>query len=306
MKSSVKYVLVGCLVAVTAAAAAVTASASEQKAAISSHNVPAAAATSSHNVPAAAATSSHGGTQVAAKEAAAPASSGHGGPTWGYTAANGPARWASMSRDYELCGAGAMQSPIDLSRFAGASVEPIDFDYKLSPLEIIHNGHTVQVNYTPGSGITVEGKRFELLQAHFHTPSEHSVGGRRSPMEMHLVHKSASGELAVIGVLLEVGEENLALREFWGAMPSQAGPARAEARVLINPRDLLPKNTGYYRYMGSLTTPPCSEGVNWFVMRQTVTVSVAQIERFAAAVGNNARPTQATNRRFVLAPLAGQ
>ena len=118
------------------------------------------------------------------------------------------------------------------------------------------------------------------------------------------MHKSAAGELAVIGVMMESGEANLGLSEFWDALPQQAGPARANKRVLINARDLLPHNTGYYRYMGSLTTPPCSEGVNWFVMREAVSISPAQIERFAAAVGENARPVQPVNQRFVLAPLA--
>jgi carbonic anhydrase len=104
--------------------------------------------------------------------------------------------------------------------------------------------------------------------------------------------------------MMEVGDDNMALSEFWGAMPQQAGPPRVEARILINARDLLPSDTGYYRYMGSLTTPPCSEGVNWFVMREPVSISPAQIERFAAAVGENARPVQPVNQRFVLAPLA--
>lgn len=286
MKSSVKYALVGCLVA----AAAFGAAASEKKVS-DSHGAPAdahAAANTSHDA------------QVAAK----PAAGGHGGPAWGYEGKTGPDRWAGLSRDFELCGKGAMQSPVDLAHFAGASVEPIDFDYRLSTLEIVHNGHTVQINYAPGSGITVEGKRFELLQAHFHTPSEHSIGGRQAPMEMHLVHKSAEGELAVIGVMMEKGEKNLALSEFWDALPQKAGPAKTIKRVLFNVRDLLPHDTGYYRYMGSLTTPPCSEGVNWFVMRQPVSVNTAQIERFANAVGNNARPAQPINRRFVLAPLA--
>lgn len=287
MKLSVKLALVGVLAAGAAGAVAQATTVKEPAPAAGAHAAPAAA-------PAA-----HG-TQTAATP---PAASSHG-PAWAYAGQTGPERWASLSRDFELCGIGAMQSPIDMSHFNGASVEPIAFDYKLSPLEIVHNGHTVQVNFAPGSGITIEGKRFELLQTHFHKPSEHSLGGRQSAMELHLVHKSAAGELAVIGVMMEVGDDNMALSEFWGAMPQQAGPPRVEARILINARDLLPSETGYYRYMGSLTTPPCSEGVNWFVMREPVSISLAQIERFAAAVGDNARPVQPVNQRFVLAPLA--
>jgi len=285
MKLSFKVALVGVLAVGAAAAVAQATALKEPPAAAHVAAEPAAAP----------------GLQMAATP---PATAGHAGPAWTYAGATGPERWAALSNDFEMCGIGAMQSPIDMSHFNGASVDPIEFDYKLTPLEIIHNGHTVQVNFAPGSGITVEGKRFELLQAHFHKPSEYSMGGRQSAMEMHLVHKSAAGELAVIGVLMEVGDENVALSEFWDAMPQQAGPARSDPRTLINARDFLPRDTGYYRYMGSLTTPPCSEGVNWFVMRQPVSISMAQIERFAAAVGENARPVQPVNRRFVLAPLA--
>ena len=148
----------------------------------------------------------------------------HGTSLWGYNGKIGPTRWAKLSKDFRLCGNGETQSPIDISGFTGASVEPIEFDYHLTPLEIVHNGHTVQVNYQPGSGITVGGKRYELLQFHFHTPSEHSVAGQQASMEVHFVHKSADGELAVVGVLMEAGADNLALREPWAIMPKRAGP----------------------------------------------------------------------------------
>jgi carbonic anhydrase len=248
------------------------------------------------------------GQQVAAKDAQAGApAAGHGG--WGYVGNTGPENWGRLSSDYQACLAGVEQSPINIGggqgRFDGASVAPIDFDYRLSPVEFVNNGHTVQVNYAPGSGITIAGKRFELLQFHFHTPSEHAVGGHRAPMEAHLVHKAADGELAVIGVLIEEGPENLALSEFWGLMPTRAGETNHERRTLINARDLLPHGAGYYRYMGSLTTPPCSEGVNWFVMAEPVTASAKQIEQFGRVIGANARPLQPVGRRLVLAPLDG-
>ncbi len=257
-----------------------------------------------------AATSGHG---AAAEEETSPGAAaeeedagGHGGSLWGYEGKIGPERWARLSRDYRVCGRGTTQSPIDISGFSGASVEPIEFDYNLTPLEIVHNGHTVQVNYRPGSGITVEGKRYELLQFHFHTPSEHAVAGRRAAMEVHFVHQSADGELAVVGALMQVGEENLALREPWAIMPKKAGKPRREDRVLINGRDLLPHDKSYYRYMGSLTTPPCSEGVNWYVLTQPITASMEQIKKFAALVGPNNRPVQPVNNRLVLAPMAGE
>ena len=231
---------------------------------------------------------------------------GHGASRWGYKGKIGPSRWAKLSKDYHVCGTGATQSPIDITGFSGASVEPIEFDYNLTPLEVLHNGHTVQVNYGPGSGITVEGKRYELLQFHFHAPSEHAVPGRQFAMEVHFVHQSADGKLAVVGALMQVGEDNMALREPWAIMPKKAGKPRREDRVLINARDLLPRETGYFRYMGSLTTPPCSEGVNWYVLTQPISVGMEQVRKLIAAVGANNRPTQAVNNRLVLAPLTGQ
>ncbi len=231
---------------------------------------------------------------------------GPGGSVWAYEGKTGPDRWAKLSKDYHLCGVGATQSPINIARFSGASVTPIEFDYNLTPLEIVHNGHTVQVNYGPGSGITVEGKRYELLQFHFHAPSEHAVAGRQFAMEVHFVHQSADGTLAVVGGLMQIGDESLALREPWAIMPKKAGKPRREERVLINGRDLLPSDTGYYRYMGSLTTPPCSEGVNWYVLTHPIMVSMEQIKKFVAAVGPNNRPIQPLNNRLVLAPMAGE
>jgi carbonic anhydrase len=124
-------------------------------------------------------------------------------------------------------------------------------------------------------------------------------------MEVHLVHKSADGALAVVGVMVEEGNENLALSEFWSLMPRQAGETKQDKRTLINARDLLPHDTGYYRYMGSLTTPPCSEGVHWHVMAEPVTASAEQIRQIASVIGANARPVQPTGQRLVLAPVAG-
>ncbi len=260
------------------------------------------AATPSHGEEAAEEETGYG---EAAEEEEEEAAGGHG-IKWGYEGKTGPSRWAKLSKDFRLCGGGTTQSPIDISALTGTSVEPIEFDYNLTPVEIVHNGHTVQVNYQPGSGITVGGKRYELLQFHFHSPSEHSVAGRQAAMELHFVHQSADGELAVVGILMEAGEENMALRETWAMMPKKAGRPRLEERVLINARDLLPRDTGYYRYMGSLTTPPCSEGVNWYLLTQPISVGIEQVQKFAAAVDPNNRPTQALNNRLVLAPMAGE
>ncbi len=227
---------------------------------------------------------------------------GHGGPRWAYEGKEGPEHWGTLSKDFGSCESGRMQSPIDIAGGFAASGEPIEFDYNLTPLSIVHNGHTVQVNYGPGSSITVGGKRYELLQFHFHTPSEHAVGHARAAMEVHFVHKNAAGQLAVVGALMHAGVENIALREIWANMPKKAGPVKVNENVIVNGRDLLPRDRSYYRYMGSLTTPPCSEGVNWFFLTQPITVSAEQVELFAKAVGANARPLQALNHRLLLSP----
>jgi carbonic anhydrase len=225
-----------------------------------------------------------------------------GTPHWSYSGEGGPKAWGELSAEFQACRTGQFQSPIDISGGVGAASTPIEFDYHLSPLEILHNGHTVQVDYAPGSGIVVEGRRFELLQFHFHSPSEHLVDGQQASMELHLVHRSAGGELAVVAILFENGAENLALREIWQVMPREASQRSKHPRVLINARDLLPAGSHVYRYMGSLTTPPCSEGVNWFVMADPVPASMEQVMAFSTAVGPNARPVQARNHRLVLAP----
>jgi carbonic anhydrase len=236
-----------------------------------------------------------------------PAAAGHGassgGHGWGYQGKTGPEFWGDLNKDYHLCKLGGTQSPVDLTGAEGAMPSQIEFDYHLTPLTIVNNGHTVQVNYAPGSGIIVNGKRYELLQFHFHAPSEHAIEGGRSAMEMHLVHKNAEGALAVIGIMMNLGEENLALSEFWSQLPRRSGPEQTIPGVLINARDFLPRDAGYYRYMGSLTTPPCSEGVNWYVMTTPVTVSNKQAEAFSSIVGENARPLQAVKNRLILGPI---
>lgn len=254
----------------------------------------------SHETTLAAAESDHGATTTSTKAAA-----GHG-TQWAYSGKAGPENWGGLSRDYHVCGAGAMQSPVDITGGFAATGDPIEFDYCLTPLTVLHNGHTVQANYEPGSGITVNGERFELLQLHFHTPSEHAVEGQLAAMEVHLVHMNAAGALAVVGAMMEGGSENPALREIWDNMPLRESAGKTLNRVMINARDLLPADTSYYRYMGSLTTPPCSEGVNWFVLTNPIQVGLEQVSKFVAAVGSNNRPLQPRNHRLVLAPGARQ
>ena len=221
---------------------------------------------------------------------------------WGYTGNEGPAHWGGLSSKFKACSKGKAQSPINLTPSEGATVEPILFDYHASPLGIIHNGHTVQVSYQPGSSIQIGEKTYDLLQFHFHTPSEHSLKGERTDMEVHFVHRSKEGEIAVVGVLMKAGTYNKALAEIWKRMPARESAEQIHRNVMINAADLLPKRKKYFRYMGSLTTPPCTEGVHWYVLDTPVTVSESQTRRFSNAVGQNSRPTQALNHRLLLAP----
>ncbi|MGI9384916.1 MAG: carbonic anhydrase [Methyloligellaceae bacterium] len=243
---------------------------------------------------------------AAAKSGHAPAQPGHAAAKsghaahWGYSGPAGPSHWAGLKGEYRACGAGKMQSPIDVTKGLQAKPSEITFNYKVSPLTLVNNGHTVQANYKKGSGILVDGRRFELLQFHFHAPSEHAIDGKRYPMEMHLVHKDASGALAVVGVMLDTGVPNLALEEIWGHLPKQkSAPAHVKG-VAINARDLLPADVRYHHYKGSLTTPPCSEGVNWFVLAKPVQIGARQIMKFAKIVGDNARPLQSKNNRLLI------
>jgi len=173
----------------------------------------------------------------------------------------------------------------------------IQFDYKPGGLEILNNGHTIQVNRAAGSSITVGGEKYELLQFHFHTPSENTVNDTAFPIEMHLVHKNARGELAVVGVFSRAGGKNAVLEKAWEHMPRKAGDKKMITSVSINAADLLPADRGYYSFKGSLTTPPCSEGVKWMVLKTPTEVSGEQIKQFTGVIGTNARPVQPIHAR---------
>jgi carbonic anhydrase len=218
---------------------------------------------------------------------------------WGYSGAEAPEHWAKLSPENAAC-AGQNQSPIDLTGMIEAELEPIRFSYQAGGNEVIHNGHTVQVNYAHGSTITVDGVSFELVQFHFHAPSENRIEGKSFPLEAHFVHADKDKNLAVVALMFEEGAENPALAQIWSRMPAHAGektslpsPARAE--------DLLPANRDYYRYSGSLTTPPCSEGVRWLVLKQPVAASQKQIDAFSHVLHDpNNRPVQPLHGRPVL------
>jgi carbonic anhydrase len=222
---------------------------------------------------------------------------------WSYAGNTGPAKWAALESDYGACGIGKTQSPIDIHDGVAkkAALPAIDFDYKPSPLKIVDNGHTVQVDYAPGSFITVQDKRYELVQFHFHKPSEEKINGKNADMVAHLVHKSADGSLAVVAVLLKSGQSNRLIETLWKNLPSKKGRETAVEGVQVNAADLLPaKRDAYYTFTGSLTTPPCSEGVTWFILKSPTSISKAEVARFAKLYPMNARPTQPLNGREIL------
>lgn len=218
---------------------------------------------------------------------------------WSYSGPTGPAYWGTLSPEFALCATGRSQSPIDIASAAPRDLPNIEFRYQPSPLSIVNNGHTVQVVCAPGSFITLEGERFDLQQFHFHLPSEHTVRGAHADAEMHLVHKSAAGRLAVVGVMLREGAANPAFDVVAGNLP-QAGQKIDNPKISVNPASLLPADQRTYRYDGSLTTPPGTEGVRWCVMVEPVSMSSSQFAAFRALYTGNNRPVQNLNGRAVI------
>ncbi len=220
---------------------------------------------------------------------------------WSYGGDTAPAKWATLEPDFAACSAGKAQSPVEIVHDAVHDTHQphLQFAYQTAPLHIIDNGHSIQVNYPPGSFISVGDKKFELVQFHFHHPSEEWIDGKNFDMVAHLVHKNAEGKLAVIAVLLSSGGENPFLKTLWANLPKEKEKESAPAGVTINATDLLPKDRSYYTFMGSLTTPPCTEGVRWFVMRHASSLSAPQLATFAKIYPMDARPVQPLNGREV-------
>jgi carbonic anhydrase len=229
---------------------------------------------------------------------------------WSYEGEAGPQNWGKLDAKFAICASGKNQSPIDLKAFVEADMKPLKLDYRAGIADIAHhrhgiadmvnNGHTVQVNYAQGSILSVDGISFELKQFHFHSPSENKINGKQFPLESHLVHADKDGNLAVVAVMFQEGAANALLTRLWEKIPGKAGEKSALATGLSVAR-LLPNERDYYRFNGSLTTPPCSEGVRWFVIKKPATASRAQIQQFSKAIGfANNRPIQSTNARSVL------
>jgi len=216
---------------------------------------------------------------------------------WSYSGDTGPANWGSLSPDFAACEA-TSQTPIDIVDPASAtSPDPI-INYSKGAVEQFNNGHSVEATAAEGNSITVDGAKSALLQMHFHAKSEHTIDGKHSPVEVHFVHKSDDGTLTVIGVMLEEGS---ATNAAWSPFVKAIGtPEGTTAKTTYDWPAMLPASLKSVRYSGSLTTPPCSEGVNWLVMDAPVTLSKAQIDSITAVYDHNYRPVQPQNGREVV------
>ncbi len=223
---------------------------------------------------------------------------------WSYSGDTGPQAWSRLSKDFNVCAIGKRQSPINIEEASTLQgpAEPLQFNYQPSNGTVVNNGHTIQVDLAGEAGandLTVRGSRYKLLQFHFHTPSEEQVNGQGFAMVAHLVHKNEANQLAVVAVLLEPGAANSLIHQVWTYMPLDSGDRVSMPTGLIEMNALLPKDQRYYQFMGSLTTPPCTEGVLWMVMKQATPISKEQIKLFTQIFPNNARPVQALNGRSV-------
>jgi carbonic anhydrase len=213
---------------------------------------------------------------------------------WGYEGDKGPEHWGD---NFPICGKGKKQSPLNIIGPFEKSKDTLTVDYKEGPLKMLNNGHTIQVNVEPGSTLTIGKESFDLLQFHFHRPSEEQVDGKNAAMVAHFVHKSKEGKLAVIGVMLNEGKDSAAIKTLWANLPPKEMEEFLPPKVMFNPGSMLPKELGFYNYEGSLTTPPCTEGVQFYILKTPAELSKQQLAKFPFKL--NARPVQSLNGRKI-------
>ena len=231
-----------------------------------------------------------------------------GDPHWSYEGADGPAKWETLSSKWTICGQGHSQSPIDIEKTVKADLPKLRAEFKPENVAIVHHehmadvintGHSIQVNYTGGDSLKIGDEQFKLIQYHFHSPSEHTVAGKHYALEMHLVHKSADGKLAVAGVFIEEGRHNAAFDPILSNLPKSKSEEHHMEQMKVDVDDLLPTKSTTYRYDGSLTTPPCSEGVKWIILTTPIQLSADQIGTFRSVIDGNSRPVQQLYGRSV-------
>ena len=221
------------------------------------------------------------------------------GAHWSYEGAGGPAKWGDLDAANKACSLGSQQSPINIGPTIKSQLPALKLSWSKTADTIVNNGHTIQLNFAEGSTLRLGDTTYKLLQVHFHRPSEHMIGGKSFPMEAHFVHRADSGGLAVVGVLMAEGKPNAAFGKIVKTMPAAEGPA-VKADASIDPHAMLPTRLSYFRYPGSLTTPPCSEVVEWLLLATPIQVAAADVAAFAKLYPMNARPVQKDNRRYVL------
>lgn len=220
---------------------------------------------------------------------------------WTYEGVHGPEKWASLAPENAKCSQGTTQSPVNIMdrEVIVSELESIQFHYQPSSFRFEHNGHTLQVTPSGENFVVIRGARYDLLQFHFHAPSEERINFRNFSMVAHFVHKSAQGRLAVVGVLLDAGGSNPAMDHLWAHLPLSKGDTVAPKAASLDMNQLLPRDRAYFQFMGSLTTPPCSEGVLWTLFQEPVRIRAEQASVFLKVVGMNARPVQPLNQRVV-------
>jgi carbonic anhydrase len=221
------------------------------------------------------------------------------GHHWSYEGETGPDHWGKLDAANGACATGAQESPVDIDQPIKAELPALDITWSMPPATIVNNGHTIQLDFAPGNALTAGDSRYTLVQLHFHHPSEHLVGGKAFAMEAHFVHAAMDGGFAVVGVFIAPGKANPVFNKIVSSMPAAEGrPVPADQT--IDPKGLLPPTRSYFRYEGSLTTPPCTEAVGWLLFADPVEVASEDIERFAKLYPKNARPVQKRSRRFIL------
>ncbi|MDR2014117.1 MAG: carbonic anhydrase family protein [Azoarcus sp.] len=220
-------------------------------------------------------------------------------PHWSYEGKTDPSHWGELQSEFAACSIGKEQSPVDIRNVKKQELLPaIVFNYVANSAEVVNNGHTIQVNLQSGSTVKLASGEYKLVQFHFHAPSEEKIEGKNYPLVGHFVHRADDGKLAVVAVLFKEGKSNPALARIFDVMPAEVD-AKAALGADFSPADLLPGNQSYYSFMGSLTTPPCSEGVQWQVLKTPVELSDAQLKIFKKLYRNNARPVQPLNGRVI-------
>lgn len=241
------------------------------------------------------------GVALAAKEEASKPEAKSPEVHWGYTGAGGPNHWGELAPDHTTCKLGKTQSPINITKSTKADLPPLQFDYHAIPLVIQNNGHTIKIDTQEAGNLTIGSDSYQLQQFHFHVPAEEAINGKHADMVVHLVHANAQNQLTVVAIFLnaDAKDANPLIETMWKELPAKSGEPQAHQEVQVEVLQLLPKNLHYYTYEGSLTTPPCTEGVKWIVLKDPVSITKKELAVFHKLYHHNARPVQPLGERVV-------